>query len=172
MIIITLHIIIIRTCNTLSSSDERRVRVLCAVFNILPAAKAKMIDSWGYYYTATCLLLVLIYPVESFISSRHVRINSARTSLSSTVERKVCNPAESSPNIEPLYTKDPELSRLIGLEEARQRHGLELIASENFASAAVKEALGSCLTNKYSEGQGEKLFRTSSLFYIYCNRHH
>ena len=133
----------------------------------------KMIDKKGF--TATCLLLsVLQIPVESFLSgpSRDVRINSARTSLSSTVERKVSSPAESSSTTEPLDSKDPEISRLIGLEEDRQRNGLELIASENFASAAVKEVLGSCLTNKYSEGQGEKLFRTSSLFYIYCNRHH
>jgi hypothetical protein len=132
-----------------------------------------MIERWGYY-TATCLLLVLLYPVESFqsVPSRDVRITSARTSLSSTVERKVCNPAESSSNTDSLYSKDPELSRLIGLEEDRQRHGLELIASENFASAAVKEALGSCLTNKYSEGQGETSFRAALLFYIHCNSSH
>ena len=37
-------------------------------------------------------------------------------------------------------------------EKSRQRHGLELIASENFASKAVLEALGSCLNDKYSEG--------------------
>ena len=49
---------------------------------------------------------------------------------------------------------DPEINKLIGLEDNRQRYGLELIASENFVSKAVKEVLGSCLTNKYSEGQG------------------
>lgn len=51
-----------------------------------------------------------------------------------------------------LESSDPEIARLIGLEDRRQRQGLELIASENFCSAAVREALGSCLTNKYSEG--------------------
>ena len=56
-----------------------------------------------------------------------------------------------------LVTIDPELKLLIGLEEDRQRYGLELIASENFVSRAVKEALGSCLTNKYSEGQGKEI---------------
>ena len=109
-------------------------------------------------YTATCLLLSIFQnrPVESFLSlpSTDVRINSV-TSLSSTIDRKVSNPVESSSNTEPLHSKDPEISRLIGLEEDRQRNGLELIASENFASAAVKQVLGSCLTNKYSEGQGE-----------------
>ena len=48
---------------------------------------------------------------------------------------------------------DPDLAAMIDAEDKRQRVGLELIASENFASAAVRQALGSCLTNKYSEGQ-------------------
>ena len=51
-----------------------------------------------------------------------------------------------------LAHEDAEVHALIQLEDARQHDGLELIASENFASAAVREALGSCLTNKYSEG--------------------
>ena len=53
---------------------------------------------------------------------------------------------------------DPEINKLIGLEDNRQRYGLELIASENFVSKAVKEVLGSCLTNKYSEGQVGKRY--------------
>ena len=52
----------------------------------------------------------------------------------------------------PLKEKDPELDRLITLEKHRQWAGIELIASENFVSKAVLECLGSCLTNKYSEG--------------------
>jgi glycine hydroxymethyltransferase len=51
-----------------------------------------------------------------------------------------------------LKIQDPELFRLLSLEYRRQRTGIELIASENFASSAVMEALGSCATNKYSEG--------------------
>ncbi|KAG7365052.1 glycine hydroxymethyltransferase [Nitzschia inconspicua] len=47
---------------------------------------------------------------------------------------------------------DPELAEAIQSEDLRQRKGLELIASENFTSQAVREVLGSCLTNKYSEG--------------------
>jgi glycine hydroxymethyltransferase len=53
---------------------------------------------------------------------------------------------------------DPEMAALIDAENNRQRSGLELIASENFASIAVREALGSCLTNKYSEGQVGKRY--------------
>lgn len=47
---------------------------------------------------------------------------------------------------------DPELSAMMGRELRRQQDGLELIASENFASPAVIAAMGSILTNKYAEG--------------------
>jgi len=47
---------------------------------------------------------------------------------------------------------DPEMYELIKAEKVRQLKGLELIASENFASKAALQALGSCLNNKYSEG--------------------
>jgi len=48
---------------------------------------------------------------------------------------------------------DPDMHRIIRSEHERQRKGLELIASENFTSKGVLQALGSCLNNKYSEGQ-------------------
>jgi glycine hydroxymethyltransferase len=51
-----------------------------------------------------------------------------------------------------LAETDPEIRRLIGAELTRQRETLELIASENFTSLAVLEAMGSVLTNKYAEG--------------------
>lgn len=53
---------------------------------------------------------------------------------------------------EALKYYDPEIYKLIEKERARQLDGINLIASENFVSNAVLEALGSCLTNKYSEG--------------------
>ena len=56
------------------------------------------------------------------------------------------------PSLASLEANDPELARMIQMEDRRQREGLELIASENFCSPSVREALGSCLTNKYSEG--------------------
>jgi glycine hydroxymethyltransferase len=52
----------------------------------------------------------------------------------------------------PLKDADPELFALIEKERERQEHDIELIASENFTSQAVLDCLGSCLTNKYSEG--------------------
>jgi glycine hydroxymethyltransferase len=51
-----------------------------------------------------------------------------------------------------LVETDPELAAALGLELERQRDGIELIASENLVSAAVLEAQGSVLTNKYAEG--------------------
>jgi glycine hydroxymethyltransferase len=48
--------------------------------------------------------------------------------------------------------RDEAIFSLIALEEKRQREGLELIASENFVSKQVREAVGSVLTNKYAEG--------------------
>ncbi|XP_068943959.1 serine hydroxymethyltransferase, cytosolic isoform X1 [Petaurus breviceps papuanus] len=53
---------------------------------------------------------------------------------------------------QPLKENDVEVYTIIKKENHRQKTGLELIASENFASRAVLEALGSCLNNKYSEG--------------------
>jgi glycine hydroxymethyltransferase len=51
-----------------------------------------------------------------------------------------------------LREADPTVARLINNELARQQRGLELIASENFASRAVIDAMGTPLTNKYAEG--------------------
>ena len=52
----------------------------------------------------------------------------------------------------PLAESDPEVYALIEEERERQKGGIELIASENFTSFGVMQALGSVLTNKYSEG--------------------
>ena len=53
---------------------------------------------------------------------------------------------------ETLASRDPEVANAIGLELGRQRDEIELIASENIVSAAVMEAQGSVMTNKYAEG--------------------
>ncbi|HEV2909625.1 MAG TPA: serine hydroxymethyltransferase [Candidatus Eremiobacteraceae bacterium] len=52
----------------------------------------------------------------------------------------------------PLATEDPEIYDAILKEEERQRKNLELIASENYVSPAVREAAASVMTNKYAEG--------------------
>jgi glycine hydroxymethyltransferase len=51
-----------------------------------------------------------------------------------------------------LQAIDPELAAIIGREERRQFEGIELIASENYVSAAVSEAVACVMTNKYAEG--------------------
>jgi glycine hydroxymethyltransferase len=51
-----------------------------------------------------------------------------------------------------LAAADPEVARAIALEEERQQRNLELIASENYVSPAVREAAASVMTNKYAEG--------------------
>src|SRR3989304_4795459 len=51
-----------------------------------------------------------------------------------------------------LYGTDPEIARAIKEDEDRQRNKIQLIASENYVSAAVLEAEASVLTNKYAEG--------------------
>ncbi len=60
-----------------------------------------------------------------------------------------CGVATSAPK---LAVTDPEIYHAIEEEEERQSGNIELIASENFASRAVQQAQGSCLTNKYAEG--------------------
>jgi glycine hydroxymethyltransferase len=57
-----------------------------------------------------------------------------------------------------LSKADPAIADLIRREVARQEHGLELIASENFVSVAVLEAMGTALTNKYAEGLPRKRY--------------
>ncbi|MDO4534196.1 MAG: serine hydroxymethyltransferase [Clostridium perfringens] len=61
-------------------------------------------------------------------------------------------------NFENLQKVDPEVSELINEEVKRQRNSIELIASENFTSKAVMEAMGSYLTNKYAEGYSGKRY--------------
>jgi glycine hydroxymethyltransferase len=58
----------------------------------------------------------------------------------------------------PLAEVDPTISRAIDDEARRQAEGLELIASENFVSEAVLEAMGSVFTNKYAEGYPRKRY--------------
>jgi glycine hydroxymethyltransferase len=58
----------------------------------------------------------------------------------------------------PLFEVDPDVATAIDHETRRQHEGLELIASENFVSEAVLEAMGSVFTNKYAEGYPGKRY--------------
>ncbi len=57
-----------------------------------------------------------------------------------------------------IQKEDPQIYEIIKREEARQKEGIELIASENYVSSAVLTAMGSILTNKYSEGYPGKRY--------------
>ena len=62
------------------------------------------------------------------------------------------------PSFEFLKKADPEIYEVVRNEIQRQRDELEMIASENFTSLAIMEAMGSVLTNKYSEGYPKKRY--------------
>ncbi len=57
-----------------------------------------------------------------------------------------------------IEAQDPEFFAAIAGEERRQKENLELIASENYASRAVREAMGCVMTNKYAEGYPGKRY--------------
>lgn len=82
-------------------------------------------------------LLRAVTPVPSSLSSsvRTMALSADQTMLQAT-----------------LAQSDPELMALVVKERDRQLNSLEMIASENFTSVSVLEALSSCLHNKYSEG--------------------
>ena len=61
-------------------------------------------------------------------------------------------------NIEDIKREDEAVAAAIEAEADRQRHNIELIASENFVSEAVMEAMGTPLTNKYAEGYPGKRY--------------
>src|SRR5438105_6730798 len=59
---------------------------------------------------------------------------------------------------QPLSEVDPQIAAAIDNEVRRQHEGLELIASENFVSEAVLQAMGTVFTNKYAEGYPGKRY--------------
>ena len=64
-----------------------------------------------------------------------------------------------------LGKKDPQIAKLIDLELERQKTSLEMIPSENHSSPAVREALGSILTDKYAEGYPGKRYYAGLKYY-------
>lgn len=69
---------------------------------------------------------------------------------------KIINYASESMSAVKLYESDPEIYAIVKSEDKRQKENLELIASENIVSKAVREVQGSRLTNKYAEGYPSK----------------
>merc|ERR1711973_96684 len=73
--------------------------------------------------------------------------------MDSPISKKMKEDAPDNTLLQPLETTDPDLHAILKKEARRQRCGLEMIASENFTSTSVLDCLGSCFTNKYSEGK-------------------
>lgn len=88
-----------------------------------------------------------IFEASSSSSSSSSSSASASASSSSSIRAAVTSWGDRS-----LADADPELQTIMDEEKQRQFNGVELIASENFVCRAVLDALGSHLTNKYSEG--------------------
>ena len=63
-----------------------------------------------------------------------------------------------------LSKQDPQIAKLISLESERQKTTLQMIPSENHCSTAVREALGSILTDKYAEGYPGKRYYGGNQF--------
>lgn len=96
-----------------------------------------------------CILFILTL----LLFTPNYQSYSLKPALSSLIFKKSCSySCMSSNRNSQLETCDNEVWSIINDEYNRQFTGIELIASENFASTAVMEALGSCMTNKYSEG--------------------
>ena len=92
------------------------------------------------------VLLVLLAQTEALAPSCTVRSSYGAGKVHG---RAACSHLSSST----LAEEDPEVHEILVAEYARQCNGIELIASENFCSTNVMTALGSCMTNKYSEGR-------------------
>ncbi len=67
-------------------------------------------------------------------------------------------PQQDPQNMSTFSQVDPQIAKLIKAEETRQQNSLQMIPSENHTSRSVMEALGSALTNKYSEGYPKKRY--------------
>src|SRR5262249_27427176 len=89
-----------------------------------------------------------------FPGGRREELSRRRSRRSREYRRKArgCYEQATMENTRPLSEVDPAIASLLRQETQRQEEGLELIASENFVSPAVLEAVGSTLTNKYAEG--------------------
>ncbi|XP_021830936.1 serine hydroxymethyltransferase 3, chloroplastic-like [Prunus avium] len=98
------------------------------------------------------LKLTCVKPVRSSSSYIEGSLVAGRPSSSVSVTLPEIGGYGSSFVDNGLSEADPEVRAIIEMEKERQFKSLELIASENFTYRAVMEAVGSCLTNKYSEG--------------------
>jgi len=146
---------------------------LRSVWNMLPVIRIFVLFDFilRLEYGAVDAFLVLRQPAYSPQYAPHctptfmVSTKDTETPCPSSIDvdktaNADCNDAVSSASASSslLEAYDPHVAAILAQEERRQRRGLELIASENFCSPAVRHVLGSCLTNKYSEGNVGKRY--------------
>lgn len=122
-----------------------RISSLCAIAHglrtvLFGAAVRKSTD---------CRLRVTVGPAGDIATASHRETTSDADTKGTRGDSAI---ASNLKGLEGLRGSDEEVWSLINSEWSRQFSGIELIASENFISTAVMEALGSCMTNKYSEG--------------------
>ena len=112
---------------------------------------------------------VLVIPGELISEDEAIKIMNKwlETDFSSEerhIRRLIQIENDSYDEISAIRTVDPEIAEIIDREKERQSDGIELIASENFASPAVRAAQGSLLTNKYAEGYPGKRYYNGCQF--------
>ena len=102
---------------------------------------------------STSRLMAAVYGLSLFLLSKQSEsLNIQKLKLATTTTGRSDSIRTFCIVDDNLSESDPEVHGIIKDEFFRQFNGIELIASENFASTAVMQALGSCMTNKYSEG--------------------
>ena len=99
------------------------------------------------------VLLVLLAQTEALAPSCTVRSSYGAGKVHGRAACSHLSSSISTSSTSTLAEEDPEVHEILVAEYARQCNGIELIASENFCSTNVMTALGSCMTNKYSEGR-------------------
>ena len=108
------------------------------------------------------VVIIIRFSILSWITVNSLRILSSKHTLL-PINKRSRHSVSSSNNLD-LKQQDPVAWNIINKEYDRQFNSLELIASENFVSSAVMDALGSCMTNKYSEGQPGNRYSSIYIF--------
>ncbi|KAI0564631.1 serine hydroxymethyltransferase [Gracilaria domingensis] len=131
-------------------SVARNLRARTSPAAVHPRCRATARTQHGYIMASPAFAAPLPLPAPR--SARPVCERASHLPASRRALKMVISHPKPLTGNTPLREQDPEVHRLLELEKSRQWRGLELIASENFTSAAVLQCLGSVFTNKYSEG--------------------
>ncbi len=106
----------------------------------------------GDYRIVNPSSVTLPVPASGSVEGRRVDYPAGQAADKNRTRSSAMQSSANAPRRPTLAETDPEIAAAIQAEEVRQAENIELIASENFTSRAVREAQGSVLTNKYAEG--------------------